>query len=157
MPGDLLSCCEDELAAAFALRACCLGQQAALVGGGAAAVATATAACQEAVLTWREAAEARAAAAAEVAAALGRPGCSELGSLASLLSGEDAARLRERRSDLMAAWSELARLNRQNDILARHSLAVIDLSLQRLVGGRAPTYGASGRRKLTARVLSKGG
>ncbi len=147
---ELLQRCELELAAGLALREACLGQQRALVGGGAETVGQAVTAMRGAVEAWRVAAEAR-------HAAMSALGASDLGSLAAALPPQQAAAVRLRREALLASWAQLQRLNRQNDVLARHSLAVIDLSLQRLVGGRAPTYGPKGRRALAARVLSKGG
>jgi hypothetical protein len=154
---ELLRRCDDELAAGFAVREACLRQQEAMVGGGAQAIVAASEAERQAVAGWRAAAEARQAAVAELAADAGLDGVRDLRSLVAALPSDRAVRLRERRASLLALWGELERLNRQNEVLARHSLAVIDLSLQRLVGGRAPTYGPEGRRPLSARVLNKGG
>ncbi len=147
---ELLRCCQQELAAGFALRQACLQQQRAMVGGGAEAVRNGTAATASALDAWRQAAEARHAATVALGAA-------DLASLLGSLPREQAERVTEHRDALLASWGEIERLNRQNDVLVRHSLAVIDLSLQRLVGGRSPTYGPRGRRALAARVLSKGG
>jgi hypothetical protein len=154
---ELLRRCDDELAAGFALREACLRQQEAMVGGGAATVLAASDALREAAGRFRAAAESRQAAVVAMGAGVGLDAPADLPALAAALPGADAAAVRERRASLLALWEEIERLNRQNDVLARHSLAVIDLSLQRRVGGRAPTYGPKGRRALSARVLSKGG
>jgi hypothetical protein len=146
---ELLRRCEQELAAGVALREACIRQQQAMVAGGPDEVEAAAAATAGAARAWREAAQARQAAAQAL-------GASDLTDLAASLPPELGARVRAHRDRLRGGVAEIQRVNRQNDLLARHRLAVIDRTLQRLVGGRAPTYGPQGRRALAARRLSKG-
>lgn len=153
---DLDRCCEEELAAATALQDACARKRQALVAGDPEAISAAAGETVAALRRWVERAESRRRCVAVTATALGAPGTVTLAAVADLMPGATSERLRGRAERLTAALACIQSFNRQNEILARHSLAVINFSLRRLLGLGQVTYGPDGPRLPPSRLLSRG-
>jgi hypothetical protein len=151
---ELLAGCDRELQALHALGAAAADKQAALLAGDPAAIRAAADREAAALGAWRQAAEARQAAVGRQAAALGA--AADLQAVAAALPEAEAAAVRRRRQELAQALQELRRRNRQNQLLAHHSLAVIAFSLRSLLGDADGVYGAARRLAPRPRLVDQG-